>query len=73
MSILSLMMPLNLQPLKMSSSACKSSMMGLCFLTMDMRTITRYRLKCDVDFCDFCVCTFGDKSGYIKWIHKNQG
>ena len=28
---------------------------------------------CDVDFCDFCVCTFGDKSDiYIERIHKNQ-
>ena len=28
---------------------------------------------CDVNFCDFSVCTFGDKSDmYIERIHKNQ-
>ena len=54
-----LMMPLNLQVL---SSAYKSRMMGLYFLTMDMHAITRYKLNYS-NFCNFCACiyTWGPK------------
>ena len=28
---------------------------------------------CDINFCDFSACTFGDKSDiYIEWMHKTQ-
>ena len=43
--IVIVMIPLNMQLVKMPNSVCKSMMMGLYILTMDVHTITGYKLN----------------------------